>query len=66
MPGVHLPTWTVRMKHPKFSDEELHALLLARQVVTRRDHGAVVVDLRSIPPEDDPRLYQALGLVTQQ
>ncbi len=62
MPGVHLPTWTVRVKHPKFSDEELHTLLLARQVVTRRDRGAVVVDLRSIPPEDDPRLYRALGI----
>jgi L-seryl-tRNA(Ser) seleniumtransferase len=63
MPGVNLPTWTVRIKHAKFTDEELHTLLLARYVVTRKGHGAVVVDLRSIPQEDDPRLYRALGIV---
>src|SRR5262249_44937702 len=36
MPGVDLPTWTVRIKHAKFSEDELYALLLARRVVTRR------------------------------
>ena len=61
MPGVDLPTWTVRIKHVKFSEDELHALLLARRVVTRRGGGAVVVDLRSVPREDDPRLHRALG-----
>jgi hypothetical protein len=58
---VDLPTWTVRIKHVKFSEDELHALLLARRVVTRRGGGAVVVDLRSVPREDDPRLHRALG-----
>ena len=62
MPGVQLPTWTVRITHARFSDEDLHSLLLARQMVTRRDRGAVVIDLRSVPPEDDPRLYRALGI----
>jgi len=62
MPGVELPTWTVRLAHARFSDEELFSLLLARQLVTRRDRGAVVIDLRSVPPEDDPRLYRALGI----
>jgi hypothetical protein len=61
MPNVDLPTWTVRIKHGKFSEEELYALLLARRVVARRGRGAVVVDLRSVPHEDDPRLYRALG-----
>ena len=61
MPDVDLPTWTVRIKHAKFSEDELHALLLARRVVTRRAGGTVVVDLRSVAVEDDPRLYRALG-----
>ena len=61
MPSVDLPTWTVRIKHARFSEEELYALLLARRVVTRRGQGAVVVDLRSVPVEDDARLYRALG-----
>jgi L-seryl-tRNA(Ser) seleniumtransferase len=63
VPSVGLPTWTVRLKHPKLSDEELCALLLARRVITRKGHGAVIVDLRSLPCEDDPRLYRALGVV---
>lgn len=63
MPGVDLPTWTVRIRHPKFSAEELYALLLARRVVGRRGQDAVILDLRSVPPEEDPRLHEALGLV---
>ena len=63
MPGVQLPTWTVRLTHARFSDEELHALMLARRVATRRDRGAVVIDLRSVPREDDLRLFRALGIV---
>jgi hypothetical protein len=63
MPGVDLPTWTVRIRHAKLSEEELYALLLARRVVTRRGHGAVIADLRSVPREDDPRLYRALGVI---
>lgn len=64
MPGVDLPTWTVRLKHAKLSEEELYALLLARQIVTRRGCGAVIIDLRSVSHEDDPRLYRALGVNT--
>jgi len=63
LPGVQLGTWTVRINHPKFSEEELYALLLARRVVTRRGQGAVIIDLRSVLGEDDPRLYRALGVV---
>jgi L-seryl-tRNA(Ser) seleniumtransferase len=64
LPGVDLPTWTVRIRHAKFSEEELCALLLARRVVTRRGRGSVIVDLRSVAQEDDPRLYLALGATT--
>jgi L-seryl-tRNA(Ser) seleniumtransferase len=63
MPGVDIPTWTVRIRHAKLSEEELYALLLARRVVARRGHGAVIIDLRSVPLEDDPRLYRALGVI---
>jgi L-seryl-tRNA(Ser) seleniumtransferase len=62
LPGVDLPTWTVRVRHARFSDEQLSALMLARRVVTRTGRGAVVIDLRSVAHEDDPRLYQALGV----
>ncbi len=62
MPGVDLPTWTVRIKHAKFSEEELYGLLLARRLITRRGSGSTIVDLRSVTHQDDPRLYRALGV----
>ncbi|MGE3528557.1 MAG: L-seryl-tRNA(Sec) selenium transferase [Methyloceanibacter sp.] len=62
MPGIDLPTWTVRVKHPRLSEEALYVLLLARRVVSRRGQGAVIIDLRSVVPEDDPGLREALGI----
>ncbi len=61
LPGVDLPTWTIRVSHAGLTEEELYALLVARQLVARRGHGAVVLDLRSVLPEDDARLLSALG-----
>ena len=60
LPGVSLPTWTVRLKHSQLTEDQLHAVLLARSVITRRSQGAVILDFRSISPEDDPALLRAL------
>lgn len=60
LPGVELPTWAVKLEHPELREDQLHAILLARGVVTRRKQGAVLLDLRSVVPEDDERLRQAI------
>jgi L-seryl-tRNA(Ser) seleniumtransferase len=66
LPGVSLPTWIVRIKHPKLTEDQLHAVLLARGVIARRGQGAVILDLRSVAPEEDPPLLQALVPDCQQ
>jgi len=58
LPGVALPTWTTRLAHPKLQEDQLHAILLARGLVTRRKKGAVLLDLRSVLPEEDRLLRQ--------
>jgi L-seryl-tRNA(Ser) seleniumtransferase len=60
LPGVLLPTWTVRLTHPALGCDALHAALLRRGVAARRRDGAVVLDLRSVLPEDDPAVAAAL------
>ena len=59
LPGVEIPTWAVRLAHPGLREDQLHALLLARRVVARRKQGAVLLDLRSVKPEDDHLLLDA-------
>lgn len=61
LPGVELPTWSVRVSHPDMRDEDLSYIISARRVLTRIAQGSVVLDLRSVPPEDDDRLYAALS-----
>jgi L-seryl-tRNA(Ser) seleniumtransferase len=61
LPGVALPTWTVRIKHRQYQEDEFRNILLARGVVTRRRQDAVIVDLRSVTPEEDSLILQALN-----
>ncbi len=61
LPGVLLPTWTVQMKHPKLTEDQLYAVLMARGVVARRAQGLVIVDLRSVSPQDDATLVEAIA-----
>ena len=53
LPGVDLTTWTVRLEHHNFTEDELRGELLAHGVVARRGRGTVILDLRSVLPQDD-------------
>lgn len=52
-PGVMLPTWTVRLLPSGMGVDEFHAKLLDKGVVARRGKGNVILDLRSLAPEQD-------------
>jgi L-seryl-tRNA(Ser) seleniumtransferase len=60
LPGVLLPTWTVQLKHSGLRENQLYDVLLARGVIARRAQGKVIVDLRSVLPEDDSVLLNAI------
>ncbi len=60
LPGVSLPTWTVRLKHGHLQEDEFREALLSQGVVSRRAQGTVILDLRSLSPEEDPLLLQAV------
>jgi L-seryl-tRNA(Ser) seleniumtransferase len=61
-PGVELPSWTLRVRIPGFSAGELAARLRDREVpvVTRVEGEEVVLDLRTVLPQQDPELVGAL------
>jgi L-seryl-tRNA(Ser) seleniumtransferase len=61
LPGVAFPTWTVQIKHPRFTEDQLYDVLLARGVVARRAQAKVILDLRSILPEQDSQLQHAVA-----
>jgi len=56
LPGVALPTWTVSFAHPEVRTSRLAHELLRTGLVTRRRARQIVVDLRSVLPEDDGRI----------
>jgi L-seryl-tRNA(Ser) seleniumtransferase len=60
LPDVELPTWTVRIRHDAMQPDRLAQELRQRGVAPRVAHDAVVLDLRSVLPEDDERLAQAV------
>ncbi len=60
LPGVPLPTWTVRLTHPAMACDALYAALLRHGIAARRRDDTVVLDLRSVLPEDDPAVTAAL------
>ncbi len=60
LPGVLLPTWTIQLKHPRLTEDQLYDVLLARGVIARRAQAKVIVDLRSVLPEDDSLLLRAI------
>jgi L-seryl-tRNA(Ser) seleniumtransferase len=61
LPGVAFPTWTIQVKHPHFTEDQLYDVLLARGVVARRAQGHVILDLRSVLPEQDSLLQHAVA-----
>jgi len=58
LPGVLLPTWTVRLQHCRLTEDEFRDALLAHGAVARRGESAVILDLRSVLPEDDAPLLE--------
>ena len=61
LPGIAFPTWTVQIKHPRLTEDQLYDVLLARGVVARRAQGRVILDFRSVLPEDDSLLQHAVA-----
>jgi len=64
LPGVELPTAVLAVKHPRLSADELAQRLRVGSIrlFCRIQHDAVLVDLRSVLPEDDSRVALALRL----
>ncbi len=58
-----LPSRAVALRHPRLSAEELAAALRRRPlpVVSRIEEGRVLLDLRTVAPEDDEALAAALA-----
>lgn len=68
LPAVELPTMVVAVRHAKFSTEELAAKLRIGRisVFSRIQQNEVLLDLRSVQPDDDTRLALALRLVRDE
>ncbi len=58
-----LPSFGVRLRHPSLGETEAAARLRSRElpVVVRISEGRLVVDLRSVTPEEDDEILSALG-----
>lgn len=58
-----LSSWGVRLRHPALSEDAAAARLRARElpVLARVAEGMLVLDLRSVAPEEDAELLAALG-----
>lgn len=63
LPGVYLPTYVVKIHHPKKSEEEVRQLLLKNEppIVTRQKDNATIIDLRTVFLEEIPALASALN-----
>jgi len=62
LPSVRLPTWTVRLSDVVRDCHVLYAGLLSAGVVARRRDGTVVLDLRSVLPEQLASLVDAVQI----
>ena len=63
LPDTALPTWAIQVTSQKHATDTLYGLLAAQAVIARRAQHAVLVDLRSVRPEDDPEVAAALTRV---
>ncbi|MDE2963654.1 MAG: L-seryl-tRNA(Sec) selenium transferase [Acidobacteriota bacterium] len=62
-PSQSLPTWLLRLRSSAISAAGLEALLRQSDppVLARLDREAVLLDLRTVFPADDARLFEILG-----
>lgn len=65
LPGTVLPSWGVSLHHPSLPAHALAAALRAASppVLARVQDDAVLLDLRSVLPEDDPVLEASVAAV---
>ena len=58
-----LPSWGVLLRHPALGESEAAARLRARErpIVARVAEGRLVLDLRTVAPEEDEEIAAALG-----
>jgi len=56
LPSAQFPTWIVSFASPGMSTSHFARELLQTGLVTRQHAGRIVVDLRSVLPEDDGRV----------
>ena len=65
-PGVELAGWTLRVRVPGLSSHELARRLRGGDppVVGRREDDDLLMDLRTVDPEDDPGIVEALRAVS--
>ncbi len=61
-PGLDLPTALVVLDHPSMPADELDARLRASEppIVGRIEHDSVVIDLRTVRPDEEGELLEAL------
>ncbi len=60
-----LPSFGLLLRHPSLGETEAAARLRSRElpVLVRISEGRLVVDLRSVTPEEDDEILEALGEV---
>ena len=58
LPGADLPSWAVMIEHPERSTAELERALryLSTPVIGRIDEDRLLLDLRTVPPDQDEQL----------
>ena len=58
-----LPSFGLLLRHPSLGETEAAARLRSRElpVLVRISEGRLVVDLRSVTPEEDDEILRALG-----
>ncbi len=63
LPGILLPTYVVKIKHPEKSEEEIKQLLMQSEppVITRQKGGYTMVDLRTVFPEEIAAVAKAIN-----
>jgi L-seryl-tRNA(Ser) seleniumtransferase len=65
LPGLTIPSCGVSVEVADADADAALAALRAAGIVARVDAGAVVCDLRTVDPSDDPRLAAALATITR-
>jgi len=68
LPGAELPTMILQVNHSKLSADELarRFRLGSIRIFPRIQQNRVIIDLRSVLPEDDSKVALAIRLAAEQ